>query len=499
MVMYAVATFPAAWGWAIFVVTGIFMFLVSWIVYKKFQLDSDSFFVASRGVPWPLIASTIAATELWTGTILASAEGVFRWGIGGIWMYAIPTGVSFSIFSIIAHRTRYLTPNGLTLGSWVKKRYGKSTHIIFCLVALYIMFVFTMFQVIGGASLFSSLFGMSYTSAAIVIGAVFVGYYLLAGMWTTLITSFIQYFIIVLIVLILVPWAWMSLGGTGAIFSMLTAEVERLREPNLLNLFRVDGIVQYFLMTLGGWGVIATMSNYAWQRAYSVEEKGVTKAMLFGGWCWFPIAAVSGTIGMLGIAMGMTGHLAVGTDVFPAVIGQLLPPGAALYLAVALLFAVYSSGTAYLGGFTSLLASDFYEQYTGKKMSINAIRLLSVAMGLFVIIIVVALQRVSLLNFMLSTGVFIPAPFFAIVFGLYWKKTTCSAANVATVSTLGIALWIMFLSDLPNWLAYVVSYALSLTLCVIISLFKPNNYDFEKLRAENLKDMQDRAAKLQVS
>lgn len=486
-------------GWTILITTALLMFGISLFVYKKTNIDSsESFMVASRGVPWPLIASSIAATELWAGSLLASAEGVFEWGISGIWMYGVPTGISFTIFSVIAHRTRYLTPNGITVGSWVRKRFGASTHMIFVLICLYIMFVFTMYQVIGGATLFSGMFGISYTTAAIVIGIVFVGYYLLAGLWSSLVTSFIQYFVVVAILVILVPWVYVKLGGTGEIFNMVKAEATALGQPEKLNLFRMDGVINYFLMTLGGWGVIATMSNYAWQRAYAVEEKGVTKAMLIGGWSWFPMAAVSSTMGLCGIALGLTGKLEVGTDVFPAVIGQLLPFGASVFLAVALLFAIYSTGTAYLGGFTSLIASDFYEQYTGKKASLKMVRWLSVAMGVFVVTFVVLLQKVSLLNFMLSMGVFIPTPFCAILFGLYWKKATKVAANISTVVTLLIALWLMFFSGYPNWIAYVVCYALSFVLCVSISLFKPDNFDYEELRKENLADLERRRSGLSL-
>ena len=356
------------------------------------------------------------------------------------------------------------------------------------------MFVFTMFQVIGGATLFSGMFGISYTTAAIVIGIVFVSYYLLAGMWSSLITSFIQYFVVVLILVVLVPWVYIRMGGTATIFDMVTAEIAASNRPDMLNLFRLDGVINYFLMTLGGWGVIATMSNYAWQRAYACEEKGVTKAMIIGGWSWFPMAAVSSTMGLVGIALGLTGKLEVGTDVFPAVIGQLLPFGASVFLAIALLFAIYSTGTAYLGGFTSLIASDFYEQYTGKKADLKMLRWLSVAMGVFVVAFVVLLQKVSLLGFMLSMGIFIPTPFFAILFGLYWNKTTKIAANVSTVLTLIVAFWLMFFSGYPQWIAYVVCYSLSLVLCVGITLFKPGNFDYENLRKENLEDLKRRQA-----
>ena len=476
---------PQLWGWGILGLTALLMFVMSYWIYTRTRVnDSESFLVASRGVSWGLIAASIAATELWAGSLLASAEGVFNWGLSGIWIYALPTGISFTVFALVARRARYLVPHGITVGSWVKERFGSSTHVIFILVALYIMFVFTMFQVIGGAILFSSMFGINYTTASIIIAVVFVGYYLIAGLWSSLVTSFIQYFVVVLILLGIVPWVYYTLGGPGAIFDMIAKNVT---EPQQLNLFRSDAILNYFLMTLGGWGVIATMSNYAWQRAYAVEEKHVTKALLVGGWSWVPLALVSSTMGAVGIGLGL--KLKLATDVFPAVVSAVLPVGASIFLAVALLFAIYSTGTAYIGGFTALVTSDLYQDYIKKTpglASLKFVRIVSVIFGLLVTVAVVSLQKVSLLQVMLTTGVFISAPFFPIVLGLYWKKTSMLGANIATVAALVVTTYLLLFSQAPLWLIYVLSYVISLSLVYIITMLKPDNFDFEKMRQGRL-------------
>jgi len=61
----------------------------------------------------------------------------------------------------------------------------------------------------------------------------------------------------------------------------------------------------------------------------------------------------------------------------------------------------------------------------------------------------------------------------------------------------------MFLTDLPLWITYVTCYVLSALLCVVISLIKPDNFDYEAMREKSIKALEaegagDRAAKLNM-
>ncbi|HLS65424.1 MAG TPA: hypothetical protein VK029_00325, partial [Pseudogracilibacillus sp.] len=79
--------FPGSWAWIIIIVTGILMFGSSWWIYTKSRVaDAETFMVASRGVRWGLIAASVAATELWAGSLLGAAEGTYTWGLAGLWM-----------------------------------------------------------------------------------------------------------------------------------------------------------------------------------------------------------------------------------------------------------------------------------------------------------------------------------------------------------------------------------------------------------------------------
>lgn len=480
--------FPASWAWTIIIISAVLMFGSSWWIYKRSKIkDAETFMVASRGVRWGLIAASIAATELWAGSLLGAAEGSYIWGLSGLWMYWLPTPIAFTVFAFIAIRVRKLLPEGVTIGSFAKMRFGTSGHIVFSLIALWIMALFTMLQIIGGAAFFSGIFEISYTTTAIVLAAVFLGFYLIAGLWSSLITSFIQYFVVVLILLGLVPIVFYQLGGPGAVYDMALTNLSN-SEPEKMELFRWDAIAGYFLVQFFSFGAIATLSNYAWQRAFAVEKSGVKKAFIWGGWSWAPLAMVSSLVGFIGLAIGLS--LDYSTDVFPQVIANVLSTPFAIFLAVAILFAIYSTGASYLGGMSSLVTSDIYEQYINKnatkEQSLRFVRLSSIVIAIIVLIATILLQKVSLLAATLTVGGFVGAPFFPIVLGLWWKKT--SSVAVVTAITVSVVLVSFFLLTgiIPQWIAYLTCILLSLVLTVVISLIKPDNYDFDKL--ESVKD-----------
>lgn len=464
--------------------TAILTFLLSFITAKKVKVSSaESFFVGNRGMKWGLIASSITATELWAGTILASAEGSYTYGLAGIWIYWIPTVFSYIVFAFIAKRIRKIIPNGLTIGTFVKQRFGKGAHIVYTLIALWIMILFTMLEELGGATFFSEMFNINYTAACIIIGVIFLVIYLAAGIWSATITSFVQYFLVVVFLLALVPTVFVKLGGVSEIYQMAAANLADT--PEKLNPFRLDAFLDYFLVQFFSFGAIATLSNYAWQRAYAVEKKDVGKAMAWGGIGWAPLAMVSGLMGFVALALGI--ETSNTTSIFAIVLEEMLPVGFSIAFAIMILFAIYSTGTAYLGGMSSLIVSDLYESYTKKKISekksLMIVRVLSVIITILITIAVICLRDVSLLTAQLTAGAFVGAPFFPILFGLFWKKTSKQAVVVSVVVSIVLSSVFLLTGALPKWIAYMLCILVSLVLTVVISLIKPDNYNFEKMES----------------
>lgn len=469
-----------AQGYTLVIISGLFIILLAVWANRYFSVnDTESYMVAGRNVPAGIIAASIIATELWAGTIMASAEGVYNWGMAGIWMYALPTALSYTAFSYIAPRVRELVPSGMTIGSWIKARFDSKAHITFTLVAMYILIVFALFQVVGGAIVLNSLFGVNYQVAAILVALVFTLNMVIGGLWSSVISDYIQYLAVGLIVIFLVPWLFIESGGPSQIYAGLSSLDDF---SSKLNLFRADAFMGYFAITLGGWGVIAVLSNSSWQRVYAVEKRGLRKALLFGGWGWVPIALTCSLVGLIGLSLNL--DLTNTSEVFPQVVKQLLPAWAMIFFATGVLLAVYSSGDTYLNGIASMITNDLYKEYINKKVSdrqmLKVARISAVVVSL--VLVLSSLKQVSLLQLMLSTGVMISAPFFPLVLSLWWKKTSSWAVTLANVLTVGMASYMLLFTSLPLYVTYISSYIVSFVITVIVSIIAPDQFEFDKLK-----------------
>ncbi|MFY0545649.1 sodium:solute symporter family protein [Brevibacillus sp. H7] len=470
----------AAQGYTLVIASGIGLILLAIWTNRYFSVNnSESFMVAGRSVPAGIIAASIIATELWAGTIMASAEGVYNWGVAGIWMYALPTGLSYTVFAFIAPRVRDLLPSGMTIGGWIKTRFDSKAHITFTLVALYILIVFALFQVVGGAIMLNSLFGVNYQLAAVLVALVFTLNVIIGGLWSSVVTDYVQYVAVGLIVIFMVPWLFVEAGGPAQVYS----GISQLADSALkMDFFRADAFLGYFAVTLGGWGVIATLSNSSWQRVYAVEKKGLRKALLFGGWGWVPIALTCSLVGLIGLSLDL--DLKNTSEVFPQVVQQLLPQWAMVFFATAVLLAVYSSGDTYLNGIASMITNDLYKEYINKnvtdKQMLKVARITALVVA--VVIVLSSIKQVSLLQLMLSTGVMISAPFFPLVLSLWWKKTSSWAVTLANLVTIGTATYMLLFTQLPLYVTYISSYIISFVVTVVVSLLAPDQFDFDQLK-----------------
>lgn len=136
---------------------------------------------------------------------------------------------------------------------------------------------------------------------------------------------------------------------------------------------------------------------------------------------------------------------------------------------------------------SSLITSDIYHMYINKnatqKELLTVVRVSSVVIAIIIVIATILLQKVSLLTAILTAGGFVGAPFFPIVLGLWWKKTsTVAVVTAITVSVLLVSFFLLT-GIIPQWIAYLTCILVSLILTVVISLIKPDNFDFSKLKS----------------
>ena len=171
------------------------MLYIGWRSSKKIHSNTD-FMVAGRRLGPLLMAGTLAATEIGGGSSLGVVQqGMESYGISSAW-YIITMGFAFVILTFLAPKLREATVK--TVPEYFRRRYGKSAGLITAIIMLLPLVGLTAGQFIASSVILSTMLGISYEAAVIVVAVVVTVYSIMGGLWSVTLTDFIQVFLIII-------------------------------------------------------------------------------------------------------------------------------------------------------------------------------------------------------------------------------------------------------------------------------------------------------------
>ena len=195
---------------AIVVIYLLIMLFIGWYSSKKITSNTD-FMVAGRRLGPLLMAGTLAATEIGGGSSLGVVQqGMESHGLSAAW-YIITMGFAFVILTFLAPKFRAATVK--TVPEYFRRRYGKSAGLVTAVIMLLPLIGATASQFIASSVILSTMLGIDYKAAVIIVAVVVTLYSIMGGLWSVTLTDFIQVFLIVIGMIIAVPFAMNMAGG----------------------------------------------------------------------------------------------------------------------------------------------------------------------------------------------------------------------------------------------------------------------------------------------
>ena len=187
-----------------FVIVGIVvlyligMLFIGWYSSKNVNSNED-FMVAGRRLGPILMAGTLAATEIGGGSSLGVVQKGMNpdYGLNSAW-YIIAMGLAFVILTIIAPKIRNSMVK--TVPEYFRRRYGEAAGAITALIMFVPLIGLTAGQFIASAVILSTMLGITYHTAVIIVGIVVTIYAVMGGLWSVTLTDFVQVFLIVICV-----------------------------------------------------------------------------------------------------------------------------------------------------------------------------------------------------------------------------------------------------------------------------------------------------------
>lgn len=410
------------------------MLFIGWYSSTKITSNTD-FMVAGRRLGPFLMAGTLAATEIGGGSSLGVVEnGMSGYGLSSAW-YIITMGFAFVILTFLAPKFRAATVK--TVPEYFRRRYGKSAGLITAIIMLLPLVGLTAGQFIASSVILSTMLGISYKAAVIIVAVVVTIYSVMGGLWSVTLTDFVQVFLIIIGMIIAVPFAINLAGGWDAVVANVPAETF-----DMFSGYTPMGILSLTVMYVATFtvGQEAVSRYYAARDGKAARQGSVLAAILNFIYAFVP--AVLGVIVLALISMGKfsaTDFETVGARyALPVLAMEAMPAVICGLLFAGIISATMSSSDSDLLGAGSIFANDIYHAVLKPNASSQEVmRVTKIVMG----IVGVASMFIALFN---TTGIVTllmfcftlraAGSFFPYVLGHYWKGASLAGTIASLIS-----------------------------------------------------------------
>lgn len=164
------------------------------ILARKWSLvrTSEDYLVAGRRAHWALVTASVTSLYIWGSSVMGSAEGAVNNGISGVWIYPM-YAVGLWVFGVWAAKLRDVFPYALSYTEYFRHRFDSKLHILVILAAVATSFSGAWIQGLAAGHVMVGLTGkmVPYWVGILIMGIAVLIYAVVAGLWGSLISTWI--------------------------------------------------------------------------------------------------------------------------------------------------------------------------------------------------------------------------------------------------------------------------------------------------------------------
>lgn len=402
------------------------------------RATAEQFVVAGRRVPLGIGAASLLAAWTWSFTITTPAQNGYDFGIAGPIYYSIGGGLMLIVFTPIVSRIRRLAPDGRTLPDFIARRHGEAgRYVISALNMLSAgVLLFLNLNVVG--LLFERFTSIGYQTGVALTCCLVLAYVLLSGMATSILTDCAQYVLISVAALLIVPALIINSDGVALLARASAGWGEK---ASLLSPTAFLKLGLPFLL-MSWFSAFAYPS--LWQYAWALKGDDARRAYLRAGLGWIPYGFAFGTLGVLGLAMGLQTEASSGIAFDTMARG--LGVGWTGLFAALVLSAAASSCDGSISAFGALFMTDVYRAHLAPDATDpQTVRAGRVAMCLFALGMgALAMLKVNFMQAVFFLGAAKGAMLAPLLLTLWWRRLTPAGfvAGVGGGMVLGATLFV---------------------------------------------------------
>ena len=436
-----------------------FVMLVAIGIWASTRRRKDSsLFLAEHSLRWHHIGFSMWGTNVGPSMLIASASAGFTTGIvsGNYAWYAF-VFIALLAFVFVP---RYVGANISTLPEFMGLRFGQSTRNILAWYTIATIIIsWLALTLFAGGILIRQVFDIPMWMSALVLLVISAFFTMLGGLKAVAYTNVYQMILLIVVSVVLVVVGLDRVGGVAALVARVPADYWVMFKPNSDEAFPwLPIILGYPVMGVWFWCTDQSMVQPV------LAAKNLREGQLgtnFTGWLKILDVPLYILPGIICLALFPT--LENPDEAYLTMVENLFPVGmVGLVFAVLTACLVSTIGSA-LNALSTVFTMDIYVKKLNPDASqrrINIVgRSVTVMGSLVAIVLTVAIDAIkglNLFNVFQSVLGFIAPPMAAVfLLGIFWKRTTTRAANVAlTVGTaFCLTVGVLYLWP-PRWLQF---------------------------------------------
>jgi len=229
----------------------------------KFVKNIGDYFKGGNAIPWVSGAISNFMTKFSTFMFVAYAGIAYQHGLVAltlIWSTVLPALIGVAIFAKRWRRAGILTPM-----EFLETRFNAPVRQVFAWAGVLFKILDNMVRLYALGLFLKAATDMSLESSILICGVIVALYTIAGGLWAVVVTDVVQFIILMVATLILVPLTLKAAGGLPAMLQTLPQHFDPFNGPKGTPLY----LSVYYLMILvkysGNWTFI--------QRFYSVRDE----------------------------------------------------------------------------------------------------------------------------------------------------------------------------------------------------------------------------------
>ncbi|OBT62029.1 hypothetical protein VE03_08270 [Pseudogymnoascus sp. 23342-1-I1] len=519
-------------GYVVVVVIGL-VFAIGMIFVTKLlkrtvnedNTKTEMFITANRSVGTGLTASAVISSWLWSTAILGSSLVGYSYGISGPFWFAAGCSPMIVFFALLGVVCKMRIPEAHTLLEIVRIRYGTVAHIVFMFLCLLNNLFAVANMLLGASAAINALTGIHTIAATFLVPIGVVLYTFVGGIKATFLTDYIHTFAILIIICFFTVKAFTipEIGSIGGLYDLVVSAAQRHpptgnHGSTYLTMTSKDGLLFGILHICANFGLVIMDTSF-FVKAFAASPRATVPGYVLGGIMYFAIPWCLGTL-MSSVALGLENNPAFPTYprrmtstevgnglVLPYAAMAIAGKGGAAAILLATFMAVTSTLSAQVIAVSSIISFDIYRTYFRPlatdadviRWSHYGVVFFGIVAAAFSTLLFYVGVNLGWTLYML--GVITCPGIFPTVFTLLWKHQSRAAVIISPVLGMltGIGVWLGSAYGLygavtiettgfalPCVYGTVASAFSPLPYTLLITAFKPQNYDWEDFKKEKL-------------